>query len=29
MIKPDFYHKVNEVATRAEGRPIDVMRADN
>jgi hypothetical protein len=29
IIGPDFYRKVNEIATRAEGRPIDVSRVDN
>jgi hypothetical protein len=29
LVEPDFYRKVNEIATRAEGRPIDVMRVDN
>jgi hypothetical protein len=29
MVEPDFYRKVNEIATRAEGKPIDIMRVDN
>lgn len=29
MVEPDFYRKVNEIATRAEGKPIDVIRVDN
>jgi hypothetical protein len=28
-VEPEFYHKVNEVASKAEGRKIDVMRQDN
>jgi hypothetical protein len=29
QVEPGFYRKVNEIATRAEGKPIDVMRVDN
>jgi hypothetical protein len=29
LVEPGFYRKVNEIATRAEGKPIDVMRVDN
>jgi hypothetical protein len=28
-IGPGFYRKVNEIATRGEPKPIDVMRVDN
>lgn len=28
-VTPTFYRQVNEAASRAEGRPIDIMRADN
>ncbi len=29
QVEADFHRKVNEIATRAEGRPIDVLRVDN
>ena len=29
IVSPDFYHKVNEIARRAKGRPIDIMKLDN
>jgi len=29
MVTPTFYHKVNETASKAEGKPIDIMRPMN
>jgi hypothetical protein len=28
-VTPAFYQKVNDIATRAEGRPIDIMKTNN
>jgi hypothetical protein len=29
MVTPSFYRKVNETASKAEGKPIDILRVDN
>jgi hypothetical protein len=28
-VTPAFYEKVNEIATRAEGRPVDILKTNN
>ena len=29
MVTPSFYHKVNETASNAAGKPIDILKTDN